>query len=73
MTMKLPWMLAAIAALLLAGCQRPQPAPTDQKPDPQATALRDHIQQPLDKARAVQAASDQAADAQRNAIDAATQ
>ncbi|MCC4585912.1 hypothetical protein LL962_02060 [Xanthomonas sp. NCPPB 1067] len=71
--MKLPWMLAAIAALLLAGCQRPQPAPTDQKPDPQATALRDHIQQPLDKARAVQAASDQAADAQRNAIDAATQ
>ncbi|MCD0257869.1 hypothetical protein JWH11_06480 [Xanthomonas melonis] len=71
--MKLPWMLAAIAALLLAGCQRPQPAPTDQKPDPQATALRDHIQQPLNKARAVQAASDQAADAQRNVIDAATQ
>ncbi|MCS3808482.1 hypothetical protein [Xanthomonas sp. 4461] len=71
--MKLHWMLAAVAMLPLAACQRPQPAPTDQKPDPQATALRDHIQQPLNKAHAVQAATDQAAEDQRKAIDAATQ
>ncbi|MCS3747680.1 hypothetical protein [Xanthomonas sp. 3793] len=71
--MKLHWMLAAVAMLPLAACQRPQPAPTDQKPDPQATALRDHIQQPLNKAHAVQTATDQAAEDQRKAIDAATQ
>ncbi|MBV6827465.1 hypothetical protein [Xanthomonas euvesicatoria] len=71
--MKMHWMLAAGLALSLGACQRPQPAPTDQKPDPQATALRDHIQQPLNKAHAVQAATDQAADDQRKAIDAATQ
>ncbi|QJD69085.1 hypothetical protein HG421_16190 [Xanthomonas campestris pv. badrii] len=71
--MKLHWMLAAVLALTLAACQRPQPAPTDQKPDPQATALRDHIQAPLNQAHAVQAASDQAAEDQRKAIDAATQ
>ncbi|MEA9566031.1 MULTISPECIES: hypothetical protein [unclassified Xanthomonas] len=70
--MKLHWMLAAVLTLPLAACQRPQPAPTDQKPDPQATALRDHIQQPLNKAHAVQAATDQAAEDQRKAIDAAT-
>ncbi|ATS53234.1 hypothetical protein XAP3CFBP6996_011880 [Xanthomonas citri pv. fuscans CFBP 6996] len=71
--MKMHWMLAVGLALSLCACQRPQPAPTDQKPDPQATALRDHIQQPLNKAHAVQAATDQAADDQRKAIDAATQ
>lgn len=42
--MKMHWMLAFGLALSLGACQRPQPAPTDQKPDPQATALRDHIQ-----------------------------
>ncbi|PPU76009.1 hypothetical protein [Xanthomonas cucurbitae] len=71
--MKLPWMLAAVVALLLAACQRPQPAPTEQKPEPQATALRDRIQQPLNTAHAVQAATDQAAEDQRKAIDAAAQ
>ncbi|MEA5124749.1 hypothetical protein [Xanthomonas floridensis] len=71
--MKLHWMLAAVLALPVVACQRPQPAPTDQKPDPQATALRDHIQAPLNQAHAVQAASDQAAEDQRKAIDAATQ
>ncbi|KUF23613.1 MULTISPECIES: hypothetical protein [Xanthomonas] len=71
--MKMHCMLAVGLALSLGACQRPQPAPTDQKPDPQATALRDHIQQPLNKAHAVQAATDQAADDQRKAIDASTQ
>lgn len=49
--MKIHWAVLACATLALAACQRPQPAPTEQKPEPQATALRDHIQQPLDKAR----------------------
>ncbi|MFC7521067.1 hypothetical protein ACFQS6_15025 [Xanthomonas populi] len=71
--MKLHWILAASLALLLGACQRPQPAPTEQKPEPQATALRDHIQEPLNKAHAVQAETDQAAEDQRKAIDAATQ
>ncbi|MGK4587816.1 hypothetical protein P0999_008210 [Xanthomonas hortorum pv. gardneri] len=71
--MKLHWIPVASLALLLGACQRPQPAPTDQKPEPQSTALRDHIQEPLNKAHAVQAATDQAADDQRKAIDAATQ
>ncbi|PPV06743.1 hypothetical protein XBLMG947_2327 [Xanthomonas bromi] len=71
--MKLHWMLGASLALSLGACQRPQPAPTEQKPEPQATALRDHIQEPLDKAHAVQTATDQAAADQRKAIDAATQ
>ncbi|PKV14600.1 hypothetical protein MUG10_12890 [Xanthomonas prunicola] len=71
--MKMHCMLAASLALSLSACQRPQPAPTEQKPDPQATALRDHIQAPLNKAHAVQAATDQAAEDQRKAIDAATQ
>ncbi|NIJ86174.1 ABC-type glycerol-3-phosphate transport system substrate-binding protein [Xanthomonas arboricola] len=71
--MKRHWILAISLTLLLGACQRPQPAPTEQKPEPQATALRDHIQESLKKAHAVQAASDQAADDQRKAIDAATQ
>ncbi|WP_115572350.1 hypothetical protein [Xanthomonas campestris] len=71
--MKIHWAVLACAMLALAACQRPQPAPTEQKPEPQATALRDHIQQPLDKARGVQAATDQAAAQQRATIDAATQ
>ncbi|AAY50871.1 hypothetical protein EIQ06_10845 [Xanthomonas campestris pv. campestris] len=71
--MKIHWAVLACATLALAACQRPQPAPTEQKPEPQATALRDHIQQPLDKARGVRAATDQAAAQQRATIDAATQ
>ncbi|WP_115050851.1 hypothetical protein [Xanthomonas arboricola] len=71
--MKRHWIPATSLMLLLGACQRPQPAPTEQKPEPQATALRDHIQQPLSEAHAMQAASDQAADGQRKAIDAATQ
>ena len=61
----------------------PEPPPTDQPPEPQAavatpaaeqhTELRDAIQAPQDKARAVEGQVEQAADAQRDAIDAQTQ
>lgn len=62
----------ALLAALLPACSRPPPAPTEQRPEPQATALRDAIKAPLDKARNVQQVTDEAAQQQREAIDAAT-
>lgn len=38
---------------LLAACSKPPPDP-DAPPDPQASALRETIQEPLDKAHAVE-------------------
>ena len=58
---------------LLAACQREMPD-TERPPEPQAathTELRDAIQQPLDKARAVEQTLQQAADQQRKQVDAA--
>jgi hypothetical protein len=42
------------ALLALAGCNSPDPAPDEGVPDPQATELRDAINEPLDKAKAVE-------------------
>ncbi|MET0807555.1 MAG: hypothetical protein ABWX93_02230 [Pseudoxanthomonas sp.] len=70
---------ACLVFPLLALCAcKPEPPPTDQPPEPKAatadaTQLREAIQQPIDRARAVDAASQRAADDQRAAIDAATQ
>lgn len=74
----------ALSLLVVAGC-KPTPPPTEQPPEPtaqaatnaattdaQATQMRDAIQAPLDKARAVQESTQKAADQQRAAIDAAT-
>lgn len=74
----------ALSLLAVAGC-KPTPPPTEQPPEPtaqvatpdastdaQATQMRDAIQAPLDKARAVQESTQKAADQQRAAIDAAT-
>jgi hypothetical protein len=44
--------LPLTALLALAGCNRPVPPAPDKPPEPQATALRDAMQQPLDKAKA---------------------
>ena len=58
---------------LLAACPREMPD-TERPPEPQATThteLRDAIQQPLDKARAVEQTLQQAADQQRKQVDAA--
>jgi hypothetical protein len=73
-------LLPAIALLAGAACSKPEPPPTDQPPEPQATAataehhtgLRDAIQRPLDKARAVEDATLDAAGRQRSEIDAQT-
>lgn len=73
--------MITFAGLLLAACS-PEPTPIEPTPVPEdeptpqvvagdATELRDAIQAPQDKARAVEDTLMQAADAQREAIDAA--
>nr|WP_295376935.1 hypothetical protein [Pseudoxanthomonas sp.] len=61
--------------LLLPLCAcRPTPPPTEHPPEPQAvraTELRDAIQAPLDKAKAVQETTRKATEDTRAAIDAA--
>ena len=60
-----------LLALSCAACSRPVPPPTEKKPEPQAhTELRDAIQQPIDRARAVDAQVEDAAAKQRAAVDA---
>ena len=82
----IPQACAVLALLACAACSRPEPPPTDQPPEPQAdtavaaagageerhTQLRDAIQRPLDKARAVEDVTLDAAERQRAEIDAQT-
>ena len=65
--------LTLLTAVLLAACSPPtEPSPIPETPpEPQATQLRDAIQAPMDKARAVETTLQDAAEAQRKAIDAA--
>jgi len=63
----------ALGVAALAAC-RPEPPPTERPPEPQAqahTELRDAIQAPQDKARAVEKTLQDDADRQRAQIDAA--
>lgn len=72
-TRRIAAMLAGAALpLLLSACSKPQPPETVRPPEPKATQLRDAMQAPIDKAKAVDADTKRAADAQRDAIDAAT-
>jgi len=48
--------------LALCGCNRPVPPDPDKRPEPQATALRDAMQQPLDKAKAARDTLEKAPD-----------
>lgn len=56
----------------LAACKPPAPEPPDKPVEPQATALREAIAQPLDRAKQAQAGVEQAAAQQAAAIDAVT-
>lgn len=47
--------LPLLALSLLSACNRPVPPAPDAPPEPQATQLRDAMQQPLDKAKAARA------------------
>ena len=76
------WLLACTALLALAGCEKPEPPPTERPPEPQAearvpatadhTALRDAIRAPQDRARAVEDVTLEAADRRRAEIEAQT-
>ncbi len=65
--------LLAILLAAAAGCSRPKPPPTEQQPEPQAqhTELRDAIEEPIDKAKAVEKTVQDAADQQKAQIEAA--
>lgn len=62
-------MAAVIALLACAACTPPPDSPTEKPVEPQASGLRDAIQQPLDTARGTQATLDANAARQRQAID----
>lgn len=68
----------ALLGLGMAAC-KPTPPPTDEPPQPQAVAapeateLRNAIQQPIDQAKAVENNVQEAADQQASKIDAVTQ
>ena len=70
--------LTALPALLLCvACGKPQPPPTDQPPEPQATpgqatGLRDAIQRPIDKAKTLEPQVLDAARRQQADIEAQT-
>ena len=56
---------------LLAGCSKPRPPEKERPVEPQATQLRDAIQQPIERAKSTENAVDEAAQQQRAAIEAA--
>src|SRR3546814_1650915 len=63
---------ALLLALACAACNRPPPPPPEQPPEPQAsTQLGDAIQAPIERAKAVEGAVQDAAEKQKAAIDAA--
>ena len=63
--------LMLLALPLLAACGKPQPPETERRPDPQASALRDAMSKDLEQAKAAAAATEDAAKAQKAALDAA--
>lgn len=67
----------AIALALLAlccACSKPKPPEKERPPEPQAAhaELREAIRQPIERAKQVEADVQEAAEAQRATIDAAT-
>lgn len=53
-TLATPLLAAALVLGTCAGCSKPKPIPTEVPPEPQATQLRDSIQAPIDRAKAVE-------------------
>ena len=62
---------AILAIACCAACSPPVEPPDERPPEPQATALRDAIQAPIDKANAVGDALHDAAERRHGEIDAA--
>lgn len=67
--MRIAFALVAFGAC--SACKPPEPPPTDEPPEPQATQLRDAIQAPIEKAKAVEDQVQDAAEKQRAEIEAA--
>jgi hypothetical protein len=72
-------LVAIAAALSCAACSQPEPPEKERPPEPQAqpspeqaTQLRDSIQQPIDRAKAIEGQVQDAAAQQQAAIDAQT-
>jgi hypothetical protein len=65
----------ALALLALCACSKPEPPEKERPPEPQATQVesREQIREPIDRAEAAAAEVQKAADAQRAAIDAASE
>ncbi len=72
----MPSLGAAILLLACSACNKPKPPKKEQPPTPQAveqhTELRDAIQAPIDRAKAVEPQVIDAAKQQDDAIDAQT-
>lgn len=67
-------LVAAALSILCVACSKPEPPKKEQPPVPQAdTELRDAIQAPIDRAKAVEPAVLDAAKQQQDQIDAQTQ
>jgi len=64
-------LMGMMMTALLAGCSKPKPPEKERPVEPQATQLRDAINEPLDKAKNVDKQVEDAAEAQRKAIEAA--
>jgi len=64
-------LMGVMTMALLAGCSKPKPPEKERPVEPQATQLRDAINEPLDKAKNVDKQVQDAAEAQREAIEAA--
>lgn len=61
----------ALTCAALAACSKPQPPEKERPVDPQATQMRDAIQKPIEKAKAVEGDVEKGAQNTRDAIDAA--
>jgi len=74
------WLPACVALLALAGCDKPEPPPTERPPEPQAAArvaatpdhaaLRRAIDAPQERAREVEDVTLEAAERRRAEIEA---
>jgi len=64
-------LLSVALMLMLAACNSPDPAPDEGVPDPQATELRDAIDEPIDKAKAVEDADRERAEARDRDLEEA--
>ncbi|WP_158983027.1 hypothetical protein [Lysobacter panacisoli] len=71
MSRMLRCVMPMLVLILLAGCSAPKPPEKERPVEPQATELRDAIQQPIDRAKKAGEQIEDAAQAQRDAIEAA--